>query len=79
MSPLARKIVDAAIAVALTFAVVLVIVVTSSFLTAKGGYMHGFKLWLALIERPDIIGMAVLTALVSMGYTIWQHGSGAKR
>lgn len=79
MSPLARKFVDTAIAVALTFAVVLVIVVTASFLTARGGYVQGFRQWLALIERPDIIGMAVLTALVSTGYSFWQHGRGAKR
>lgn len=75
MSPVAKKLVDAAIAVALTFAVVLVIVVTSSFLTARGGYMHGLKLWLGLIERPDIIGMAVLTALVTTGYLLWQGGA----
>jgi hypothetical protein len=54
--------------------VVLVIVVTSSFLTARGGYMHGVKLWLGLIERPDIIGMAVLTALVTTAYLLWQGG-----
>lgn len=75
MSPVARKLVDAAIAVALTFAVVLVIVVTSSFLTTRGGYMHGIKLWLGLIERPDIIGTAILTALVTTGYMFWQGGA----
>jgi hypothetical protein len=79
MSPLARKLVDAAIAVALTFGLVLVIVVTSSFLTARGGYMHGVKLWLGLIERPDIIGTAVLTALVTTGYLLWQSGRQPRR
>lgn len=74
MTPLAKKLVDAAIAVALTFAVMLLIVVTSTFLTTRGGYMHGFKLWLSLIERPDIVGMAVLTALVTTGYFLWQGG-----
>ena len=74
MSPLTRKLVDAAIAVALTLVLVLVIVVTSSFLTARGGYMHGVRQWLSLIERPEIIGMAVLTALVSTGYSLWQGG-----
>ncbi|MBS0242409.1 MAG: hypothetical protein JSS20_09545 [Proteobacteria bacterium] len=75
MTPLTRKLVDAAIAVALTFAIVLVIVVTSSFLTTRGGYTQGFKAWLALMERSDIVGMAILTALVSTGYSIWQGGS----
>jgi hypothetical protein len=75
MSPIARKLVDAAIAVGLTLGVVLVIVVTASFLTSRGGYTHGFKLWLALIERPDIVGTVVLTALVTTGYFIWQQGN----
>jgi hypothetical protein len=79
MSPLARKLVDAAVAVALTFAVVLVIVVTSSFLTTRGGYMHGIRLWLGLIERPDIIGTAVLTALVTTGYLLWQGARQPRR
>lgn len=74
MTPLTKKLVDVAIAIGLTFALVLVIVVTSSFLTARGGYMHGFKLWLGLVERPDIIGTAVLTALVTTGYALWQQG-----
>lgn len=73
MTPLVKKIVDIAIAIGLTFGLVLLIVVTSSFLTARGGYMHGFKLWLALVERPDIIGTAVLTALVTTGYAVWQQ------
>lgn len=74
MSPLAKKFIDIAIAIGLTFGLVLIIVVTSSFLTSRGGYMHGFKLWLALIERPDIVGTVILTALVTTGYAIWQQG-----
>ncbi len=60
--------------IGLTFGLVFLIVMTSSFLTARGGYMHGFKLWLALVERRDIIGTAVLTALVTTGYALWQQG-----
>lgn len=73
MTPLVKKLVDIAIAIGLTFGLVFLIVMTSSFLTARGGYMHGFKLWLALVERPDIIGTAVLTALVTTGYALWQQ------
>jgi hypothetical protein len=74
MPPLARKLIDAAIAIALTFAVMLIIVVMSSFLTTRGGYMQGIRLWLGLMERPDIVGMAVLTALVTTAYFLWQGG-----
>ena len=74
MSPIAKRATDVAIAVGLTLAVVLAIVVTNSFLTSRGGYMQGFNLWLALVQRPDIIGTIVLTALVTVGYAVWQQG-----
>ena len=74
MPPLTKKLTDVAIAVGLTMAVVLVIVVTNSFLTSRGGYMQGFNLWLALVQRPDILGTMVLTALVTIGYGVWQSG-----
>ncbi len=74
MPPFTKKLTDVAIAVGLTMAVVLMIVVTNSFLTSRGGYMQGFQLWLALVQRPDILGTMVLTALVTIGYSIWQGG-----
>lgn len=74
MPPLTKKLTEVAIAVGLTMAVVLVIVVTNSFLTSRGGYMQGFNLWLALVQRPDILGTMVLTALVTIGYGVWQSG-----
>ena len=73
MSPLLRKLIDALIAIALTVAVVLVIVVANSFLMARGNSLVGFKMWLAFIGRPDILGTMVLTALVSAAYAFWQQ------
>lgn len=75
MTPLAKRITDVAIAVGLTMAVVLIIVVANSFLTSRGGYMQGFNLWLALVQRPDILGTMILTALVTIGYGVWQQGN----
>jgi uncharacterized membrane protein len=74
MSPLMKNVVDTAVAIALTMAVVFVIVVASSFLTARGGAWTGFNQWMALVKRPDIIGTMVLTALVTMAYVVWQKG-----
>ena len=74
MSPLAKRVTDVAIAIGLTLAVVLVIVVSNSFLTSRGGYWQGFNLWLALVQRPDILGTVILTALVSMAYAFWAQG-----
>ena len=79
MPPLTKKLTDVAIAVGLTMAVVLVIVVTNSFLTSRGGYWQGFNLWLQLVQRPDILGTMILTALVTVGYSMWQGGGGKSR
>ena len=73
MSPLIRKVVDVAASIALTAAVVFVIVVVNSFLVARGGSIYGFKLWAAYIARPDIIGTMALTALVTVAYLFWQQ------
>ena len=75
MSPLAKKFADVAIAVGLTMAVVLIIVVSNSFLTSRGGYQQGFNIWLTLVQRPDILGTMVLTALVSAGYQLWKQAN----
>lgn len=73
MSPLIRKVVDVAAAVALTAAVAFVIVVVNSFLMTRGSSAYGFKLWVAYIARPDIIGTMALTALVTVAYLFWQQ------
>jgi ABC-type sulfate transport system permease subunit len=73
MSPLMRRLVDVLISVALTAAVVFVIVVTNAFLMMRGTSVQGFKLWYAFIGRPDILGTIILTALVTMVYLFWQQ------
>jgi hypothetical protein len=72
MPPLIHRALDVAIAAALTAAVVFVIVAVNSFLMPRGG--SGFKLWYAFITKPDILGTMLLTALVTIGYVMWQQG-----
>ena len=79
MPPVMRKLVDVATAIGLTAAVVFVIIFTNSFLTARGGSVHGFNTWYTFILRPDILGTMILTALVTMAYFIWQQRSGRSR
>jgi hypothetical protein len=74
MSPIVRRLADVAAAIGLTAALVFVIIFTNSFLTARGGSVHGFNTWYAFILRPDILGTMVLTALVTIGYVMWQQG-----
>jgi hypothetical protein len=74
MSPLMRKGLDVVIAIGLTVAAVFVIVVSNSFLMARGGSWQGLKLWYAFVLRPDILGMMVLTAAVTVAYFTWSQG-----
>ena len=73
MSPLMRRGLDIVIAIALTAAVVFVIVVSNSFLVGRGTSWHGFNLWYSFILRPDILGMMILTALVTVAYFMWNQ------
>ena len=75
MSPLMKKLVDVATAVALTMGVFFVIVFTNAFLMARGSYWTGINIWLGFIQRPDILGTIILTAAVTFGYTLWQQGN----
>jgi hypothetical protein len=73
MPPVLTRVLDVVAAIALTAAIVLVIVGLNAFLTSRGGALSGFKIWYAFIGRPDIFGTMVLTALVSFGYVFWQQ------
>ena len=73
MSPLMQRALDVLIAIALTAAVVFVIVATNAFLMARGGSWAGFRLWYAFIGRPDILGTMILTALVTIASVMWQQ------
>lgn len=78
MSPLMKKLVDVAGAVALTAGVFFVIVVANAFLMSRGSYWNGIQTWLAFIQRPDILGTMILTAFVTFGYMFWQSGGRAR-
>ena len=73
MPPLFNRLIDSAVAIGLTMAVVLVMVVISNLLVARSNSWVGFKLWYAFVSRPDILGTIILTAIVSMFYVFWQQ------
>jgi hypothetical protein len=73
MPPVMRKAVDVMIAIGLTAGAVFVIVVINSLLMAGKNSWNGFRIWYAFILRPDILGIMVLTALVTMAYVFWQQ------
>lgn len=73
MPPVMNKVIDVLIAMALTAGVVFIIVVANSFLMSRGGSGAGIRLWMSFIARPDILGIMALTAVVTVGYLIWQQ------
>jgi hypothetical protein len=65
--------VQVAASCALTAAVALVIVVGSGMLLARGSSSRGLDTWFVLINRPDIQGTALLTAIVTVLFVYWQR------
>jgi uncharacterized membrane protein YhaH (DUF805 family) len=55
----------------LTALLTLAIILANSMLTAKGGSASGISTWLAFIQRPEVIGTMLLTAVVTVLYLHW--------
>jgi hypothetical protein len=73
MRPAMLRILDIVAAIALTAAVLFLIVAINAFLMSRGGSFGGFRIWYAFIGRPDILGTMILTVFVSFAYSFWQQ------
>jgi hypothetical protein len=63
-----------AIAVALTAAVILVVIVGNGLLVGRQVSLQaGINVWLAFIKRPDILATMILTAFVTVLFVYWQR------
>jgi len=71
---LLKRLLQMAIAVALTSAVLFVVIVGNGFLVGRGtSFQAGINVWLAFIRRPDIFTTIVLTAVVTVLFVYWQR------
>ena len=71
---LLKRTLQVAIAVALTAAVFLVVIVGNGLLVGRQASLQaGINLWLAFIKRPDILATMVLTAFVTVLFVYWQR------
>jgi len=70
---LAKRVIHAAISVGLTCAVALVLVVGNGMLLGRWSTARGIDKWLAFIQRPDIQGTMILTAIVTVLFVYWQR------
>ena len=68
-----------AIAVALTAAVFLVVIVGNGVLVGRQTSLQaGINVWLAFIKRPDILATMILTAFVTVLFVYWQRNQERK-
>ena len=72
-----KRMLEVAMATALTSVVALVILLLNNVLTGRGGWLNGIDIWLAFIRRPDIMGTMLLTALCTVLFLHWQRDSGS--
>src|SRR5215510_14240962 len=69
-----KRVLQVAIAVALTAAVFLIMIVGNGFLVGRGNsFQAGLNVWLAFIKRPDILTTMILTAFVTVLFVYWQR------
>jgi hypothetical protein len=61
-----KRLVQVALAVALTAGVFFVVIAGNGFLVGRTTFQAGFNAWLAFIRRPDILTTMVLTAFVTV-------------
>ena len=61
-----------ATAMALTSAIVLLVLMGNAMMIGKGTSAQGFNVWLAFIKRPDIFTVMALTSIVTVLFVYWQ-------
>jgi len=82
---LVKRLVQIALAVALTAAVFFVMIAGNGYLVGgRTTFQAGFNAWLAFIRRSDILTTMVLTAVVTVLLVYWQRdkerkGGGSSR
>jgi hypothetical protein len=70
---LAKRLIQVGISVGLTCAVALVLVVGNGMLLGRASSSKGINIWLSFIQRPDIQGTMLLTAIVTVLFVYWQR------
>lgn len=76
---LLKRALQIAATVTLTAAVLLVVIVGNGFLVGKApSFRGGLNVWMAFIQRPDILSTMLLTAIVGVLFVYWQRNQERK-
>jgi hypothetical protein len=70
---LVKRLVQVALAVALTAGLFFVVIAGNGYLTGRTTFQAGFQAWLAFVRRPDILTTMVATAVVTVLLVYWQR------
>jgi hypothetical protein len=74
-----KRLVQVALAVAATGAVLFIVIAGSRLLIGPQGTLQAaFNAWLAFVRRPEILTTMVLTAFVSVLLVYWQRDKGRR-
>ena len=69
-----KRLVQIALAVAVTSAVFLVMILGNGMLVGRGAsFQAGWSAWLAFIKRPDILGTMIVTSVVTVLVIYWMR------
>jgi hypothetical protein len=76
---LLKRALQIAATVTLTASVLLVVIVGNGFLVGKAPSLRaGLNVWMAFIQRPDILSTMFLTAIVAVLFLYWQRNQERK-
>lgn len=76
---LLKRALQIAATVTLTASILLVVIVGNGFLVGKApSFRTGLNVWLAFIQRPEILSTMILTAIVAVLFLYWQRNQERK-
>lgn len=75
---LTKRLIEIAASIGLTAVTVLAVLVLDNVLTGKTGWYGGYTTWLKFIQRSDILGTIILTAVVTVSFVYWYRAQGRR-
>ncbi len=76
MTPIMKKLSDAAIVLGVSAGVTFLIIAIANSLVAKGTLWKSYAVWLKFVSRPDILATTLLVIAVTMAVTAYQRQRG---
>ncbi|MEZ5776313.1 MAG: hypothetical protein R3D33_16870 [Hyphomicrobiaceae bacterium] len=70
---LLKRTLQTAMAVIGTALASLLVIMLNTVLTSQGGWLKGVNAWTGYIQRSDILGTMILTAVVAVAVIHWQR------